>query len=454
MSRSSSLKLRSNSAADRAEWAFGRSEEEDLRVLRQDSAYTTRQANCRPALLAIKRARGIRVEDHAGRRYIDLHGNNCHHIGYQHPVLVEALTMQLSRLSHNSRGFTNDVFAELAQRMSTLWPGRHGRLFMVPGGAAANELALAIARVHTGRYKSITFNDSYHGRSFGAVSLTGESVHRSPRLGPLLPGAMHVPSFRPRHNAADDREQLAKESYEAMRSLMQQEGDIACVLAEPIANDCHTPPDWYWPSVRELCHRHGSLLIFDEVPTGLGKMGTLFNSTMFDTRPDMTVLGKALGGGALPVAAVVVDGSLDSSPELNLGYFTHEKNPLMARAALTTLEIITGDDLVGHALACGAFALDELERVRERHSFLIPRPVRGRGLMLSFDIRIDEYDQSRNELVASSVFYRCMEMGVIPNYPARGSNVTLSFPLVTTQPDVREVCAVLDRVLGEHKDAH
>lgn len=447
MSDLSHLELLSNRTADRSSWVYGHAGEEDRRVLDRDAAHTMHQANCRPALLAIRSAKGIHVEDHSGRRYIDLHGNNCHHIGYLHPTLVTALTEQLSVLSCNNRGFTNGVFAQFAERLAGLWPGRDGRVFMVPGGAAANELALTIARVHTGRYKSITFDDSYHGRSFGAVSLTGAAVHRSPRLGPLLPGAMHVPSFRPRADSHDNVETAAQTSLAAIQEMMDAEGDIACVLAEPMANDCHRPPDWYWSTVRDLCDQHGALLIFDEVPTGLGKMGALFNNTLFDIRPDMTVLGKALGGAVLPVAVVVADGALDSSPELNLGYYTHEKNPLMARAALETLNIITGDGLVANARDCGSFALASLEEIRQRHDRVIPQPARGQGLMLSFDVSVEGQDSSINERLASSIFYRCMENGVILNYPARGTNITLSFPLIATKRDVSHVCQVLDEVL-------
>ena len=123
-------------------------------------------------------------------------------------------------------------------------------------------------------FKCLTFDDSYHGRSFGALSLTGSPAERSPRLGPLLPGSIRVPSFRPALCPASAGDELAaEESLSAIREAMREQGDIACVVAEPMAIDARRPPDWYWPGVRALCDRHGALLIFDEVPTGLGKMG-------------------------------------------------------------------------------------------------------------------------------------------------------------------------------------
>ena len=131
------LEIHSNSTEDRTQWAYGWAGHEDRDVLDMDASFTMHQANCRPALLAIERAEGVYVFDGQGRRYIDLHGNNCHHIGYRHPSLVAAMTDQLGKLSHNNRGFTNSVFSTLARTLAGLWPGNNGRMFMVPGGAAA-----------------------------------------------------------------------------------------------------------------------------------------------------------------------------------------------------------------------------------------------------------------------------------------------------------------------------
>ncbi len=435
-----------NSTADREKWVFDRSAGDDERVVRVDSAITAAQANCRPALLALQEASGIRVKDHAGRTYIDLHGNNCHHIGYQHPRLKSALSEQLNTMTCNTRGFTNEVFTEFAKKLSSLWPGLDGLVFMVPGGAAANELALQIARTHTGRYKSITFADSYHGRSFGAVSLTGDGFHRSPRLGPLLEGCFYAPSFRPSRQQPDP-EHAAHESVTAIENLITEQDGFACLLAEPMASDCHRPPAWYWPRIRDLCDQHGIVLTMDEVPTGLGKMGALFNSELFAVQPDITVLGKALGGTVVPAAAVVVNARLDSAPELNLGYYTHEKNPFMARAALETLRIITEEGLVEKSVENGNYAWNQLESLRRSYTSIIPNPVRQQGLMLCIDIEQDKNQVDSNTNLASSIFYQCMDEGLILNYPAYGNKLTFSFPLVSEKIDIDEAAMIFARAL-------
>ena len=129
------------------------------------------------------------------------------------------------------------------------------------------------------------------------------------------------------------------------------ETGIACLVAEPIRTNCHVPPVGLWPEVRRLCDRHGALLIFDEIPSGLGKTGKFFAFEHVGTVPDAVVLGKALGGGMLPISAVVADARLNIAPKLDLGHYTHEKNPLTTRAALTTIEIIENEGLVAAAAA-------------------------------------------------------------------------------------------------------
>ncbi len=437
----------------RENWVYNWAGDEDVPILVRDSKRTMHQADNRPALLAVRSAAGSFVEDHSGRQYLDLHGNNCHHIGYKHPELIAGLIEQLSILPFNVRGMTNQTFGLLAERLSTLWPGNDGRVFLVPGGAAAIELALGLARVHTGRYKSISFVDSYHGRSLGAISLSGVKQERSERLGPLLPGALHVPSFKPPAGpgctAVVDPELAAKSSLEAIHNKMKQEGDVACVVAETIRNGGYRPPDWYWPEVRELCDKNNSLLIFDDIPTGLGKTGVLFNSEHFGVTPDMTVLGKALGGTAMPVAALVADGRFDTAPELNLGYFTHEKNPLMARAGLLTLEIIEKENLAERAVTLGDSILAHLCETQRRCSNIVTS-VRGEGLMLSLDLVSVDEETPGSISLAQSIFFRCIERGVILNYSGYGETLRLSFPLNVAQDHVDLALKTLNEVLDEH----
>ena len=249
------------------------SESGNAGLLARDAAVFFRQSGSTPCLAAVRRAEGIWLEDGDGHRFMDFHGNNAHHLGYGHPRVLAAVERQLRALPFTPRRFTDLPAVRLAERLTAAWPGGEGRVLLATGGSDAVEIALKNARAATGRYKTISFFGSYHGSGFGALSLGGRPLDRTPRIGPLLPGTLHVPPFyRPaalkqRGGAPDD---WARLSLEAMRQTFLHEPEIAAVLAEPIRSAPYLPPDWYWPEVRQLCDRHGALLVFDEIPTGLG----------------------------------------------------------------------------------------------------------------------------------------------------------------------------------------
>src|SRR5690606_26977280 len=391
------------------------------------------------------------LEDVTGHRFMDFHGNNVHHVGYGHPRLVDAVVRQIGALPFTPRRFTDEAAIELAEKLVGMWPaGRAGKVLLATGGSAAIEIALKLARFATGRYKTISFYGSYHGSGLGALSVGGRYRDRSPRLGPLLPGALHVPPFYGLYRApgvpAPDAEEWARLSLESVRTIFREEGDIAAMVAEPIRSTPYVPPAWYWPEIRALCDDNGTLLIFDEIPTGLGKTGRLFASEHVGVRPDMTVLGKSLGGGILPLAAVIADGALDVAPELSLGHYTHEKNPVTARAALATIEIIEAEGLVENARRVGAMALERLRAIEQRCPLV--RAVRGIGLLLAIDVGADGRSGRTDEEVARSIAFRLLERGVGVPYGSDGV-ITMSAPLVITEA---EMTSALDRLAQTIED--
>lgn len=167
----------------------------DQDLLRRDEIVFMHQAGSTPCLAAIARAEGIWLEDVSGHRFIDLHGNNTHHIGYGHPRLVEAITRQIRTLPFTPRRFTDQPAVELAEKLCAIWPSGKGKVLFATGGSDAIEIALKIARVATGRYKTLSFYGSYHGSGFGALSVGGRPNDRPQRLGPLLTGALHAPPY-------------------------------------------------------------------------------------------------------------------------------------------------------------------------------------------------------------------------------------------------------------------
>lgn len=317
-----------------------------LDLVARDAAVFVHQHGSSPCIGALRSAQGIWLEDVEGRRYIDLHGNGCHHLGHAHPRITEALKHQLDALAFSPRRFANAPATELAERLTARFRGGRSRLLMMPGGSEAIETAIRLARIATGRSGIIALQGSYHGHGMGSLALSGPQL--DPRLGSQLGDVFHLTPYW--DEAAGGSEAMIAD---LTACLDMNSGRIACLVAEPMRSNAHVPPPWLWPRCAELCTEHGVKLIFDEIPSGLGKTGRFFAFEHFSVTPDIVVLGKALGGGVLPLAAVIGDQSLNLAPELAIGHYTHEKNPLLARAALTLLDVIEEDGLVDAAATRG-----------------------------------------------------------------------------------------------------
>lgn len=317
-----------------------------LDLVARDAAVFMHQHGSSPCIGALRSARGVWLEDVEGRRYIDLHGNGCHHLGHAHPRIVAALKDQLDVLAFSPRRYANAPATELAERLTARFRNGRSRLLMMPGGSEAIETAIRLARIATGRSGIVALQGSYHGHGMGSLALSQRQL--DPRLGSQLGDVFHLLPYW--DAAAGGAEAMIADLAACLEA---NSGRIACLVAEPMRSNAHVPPPGLWPRCAELCVEHGVKLIFDEIPSGLGKTGRFFAFEHFGVTPDIVVLGKALGGGVLPLAAVIADARLDVAPELSVGHYTHEKNPLLARAALTLLDVIEEEGLVHKATQRG-----------------------------------------------------------------------------------------------------
>ncbi|HSG95103.1 MAG TPA: aspartate aminotransferase family protein, partial [Afifellaceae bacterium] len=399
-----------------------------------------------PCLSAIAKAEGIWIEDTAGRRFMDFHGNSAHHIGYGHPRLKAAIKAQLDELSFAPRRFTCEPAVALAERLTALTPDGLGKVLFTTGGSDAVEVALKVARAATGRFKTLSFWDAFHGAGFGAAGVGGEQTFRSHIAGPLLPGAEHVAPFAcyrcPYNHAGPDVCGLA--CAEMLAYVLERESDVAAVIAEPMRAVPYVPPPGFWQRVRHACDAHGTLLIFDEIPTGLGKTGRFLASDHDGVVPDMIVLGKALGGGILPIAATIVRSDLDVAGEFAIGHYTHEKNPVTSRAALTTLAIIEEEGLVERAAASGRHAMERMGDLMSRSP--VAGDVRGRGLLFGVEIVADKQTRAPANGLAEKIHYRCLDEGLSFKV-SQGCVLTLSPPLTIARDDLDHALDIVERVV-------
>jgi 4-aminobutyrate aminotransferase len=413
-------------------------------LLARDSRVFLRQSLSTPCLSAVREAEGIWIEDLAGRRHMDFHGNNVHHIGYGHPRLINAMEQQMRSLCFAPRRYTCEAAVELAEKLVDVTPEGLGKVLFATGGSDAIEIALAYARAATGRFKTISFWDSFHGAGFGARSVGGERMFRGGPIGPLLPGTEHVPPFGDYRNAWGVREGSGDLCARQIRYILEKERDVCAVIAEPMRAVPYIAPPGFWRQVRQACDEFGALLIFDEIPTGLGKTGRMFACEHEEVTPDILVLGKSLGGGMLPISAVIARPDLDVCGDYAFGHYTHEKNPVTTRAALTTLQIIEGEHLVENAAAVGEAAIHRLRQMKERHPLI--GDVRGRGCLLGIELVKDHQSREPACDAAEEVLYLALERGLSFKV-SMGNVLTLSPPLIVTREQVQQALDTLDQSL-------
>ena len=437
----------SNTSQARSDWADSNQGPQSKPLLQRDADAFMHQSLSSPCVATIAKAEGIWIEDMDGRRYMDFHGNSVHHIGYGHPRLVAAIKAQLDDLSFSPRRFTNDVSVKLAEKLGRIAPGDLNRVLFTTGGSDAIEVALRIARAATGRFKTLSFWDAFHGAGFGASSIGGEATFRSGIAGPLLPGSEHVAPFAcyrcPYNHSGPDVCELA--CAKMVEYVLDKEGDVAAVVAEPMRAVPQVPPPGYWIAVREACNRRGTLLIMDEIPTGLGKTGEFFSFQHDDVTPDIVVMGKALGGGILPIAAAVAREDLNVCGDFAIGHYTHEKNPVTARAALTTLAIIEDEGLVERAKVLGEYALNRLQEFAK--SSPIAGDVRGRGVMFGVEIVSDKATRAPAPELAEQIYYRCLDAGLSFKI-SQGCVLTLSPPMTISHEELDAALSIVEGAIA------
>ncbi len=430
-----------NTTGARRAWAEARP---DSAILTRDAEAFYHQVLSSPCLDEVVGAHGPWLTLRDGRRLLDFHGNSVHQLGFGHQGVIRAVTEQLARLPFSTRRFANEPATRLAERLIASAPGdlRHNaRVLLAPSGAVAVGIALKIARAVTGRHKTIAFRGSFHGATLDAAAAGGQELFRRGQ-GPL--GGLHAqppgdPGCRHRCGAACSAACAAD-----IETLLEREPGIAAVVAEPVrATTVRVPPGEYWPRVRAACDRAGALLIFDEIPTGLGRTGKLWATEHTGVTPDLMVIGKGLGGAVFPQAAVIGrpgfnDTGVVPVRELAIGHYTHEKSPVGAAAALATLDAIEREGLVERSARLGEEWASELHEALASTGVL--KEVRSLGLMVGVELA----GQGAHAL-ADRVLYESLDRGL--SFKVGGGTTLVLFPPLNIEEDL------LRRATGILRDA-
>ena len=416
-------------------------------IFESDKKYFLQQSLSTPVLNVLNRADGIYVEDMNGNRYIDMHGNGVHNAGFNNPEVLEAVKKQMDKgMTFCPRRYTNEPAVNLARKLAEITPGDLCKSLFCPGGSEAIEMAITLAMQVTGKFKTISFWDSFHGAGFAAASVGGEE-HFKGGLGPMMPGALHVefPNYYRNPWGFENQEAVNRECLRQLELTLEREPGVAAIIGEPISATPVVPSREYWQGVMDLCRRYGALLIFDEIIEGFGRTGKMFACEHFVV-PDILVLGKSLGGGLVPFAGIVTKACYDAFPNRSIGHYTHEKNALCSAAALSEIEYLENNEIAEHAADVGEYAIRRLNALKSSHPLI--GNIAGMGLHLGIDLVKDPKTKERAVDEAEIVMYKCMEKGLAFK-TIEGNILTLRPALIISKAELDRAIDILDEAIGE-----
>lgn len=378
---------------------------------------TAVQNNYGTPAIALVKGKGIVVTDADGKSYLDFLGGIATSIlGHAHPVIVKAVSRQISTLSHVSNFYAHPNAVELAEKLVSMTGDKSARVFFCQSGAEANEAAFKLSR-RTGRVRAVAAQGAFHGRTMGALSLTGQPSKREPFL-PLIKGVKHVPFG----------------DIESMRRAVTKR--TAMVIIEPIMGEAGVivPPADYLQQIRQLCDEKGALLVIDAVQTGMGRTGDWFGYEYAGITPDVITLAKGLGGG-LPLGAMIALGKAAELFQPGDHGSTFGGNPVTTAAGLAAIDFIDSKKILSKVEKQGEFLMQELA--------LVPgiKEVRGAGLLLGIEFE---------SLKASDVANALRDAGVLVN-AANPTTIRIAPALIVTDAQIKKFITIFKKVIADAK---
>ncbi|HCE4763279.1 aspartate aminotransferase family protein [Vibrio parahaemolyticus] len=435
-----------NTTPARQAWNASMDDERTQALLKRDSEVFLHQAMSTPCLDTLEAAEGIYIQDATGKKYMDFHGNNVHQLGYGHPHVIKRVQEQIAKLPFSPRRFTNETAIECAEKLTQICGGELNRVLFAPGGTSAVGMALKLARHITGNYKVVSLWDSFHGASLDAISVGGEACFRQ-GMGPLMAGVERIPpavSYRGAFPVADGSDVHYADYLEY---VIEKEGGVGAFIAEAVRNtDVQVPSKAYWKRIREICDKHNVMLIIDDIPNGMGRSGEWFTYQAYDIEPDMLCIGKGLGGGLVPIAAMVTKDKYNTAEQISIGHYTHEKSPIGCAAALATMEAIEQDGLLDKAKADSQFMREKLLEMKAKYPVI--GDVRGIGMLWGIELVTDHESKARAYDEAEAVLYQCLNNGVSFKV-SQGNVIQLSPPLIITREQLTEALAIFEEAIAK-----
>lgn len=421
------------------------------KIIQQDEQYTS-PSYTRVYPLVVDQASGTHIQDVDGNVFLDFTaGIAVVATGHCHPNVVSAIHYQSSKLIHMSgTDFYYKAQSDLAQKLSEISPGSSKKkILFTNSGAEAVEAAFKLARYHTKRQHMIAFIGAFHGRTLGALSLTGSKIVQVENFAPLVPEVTHIGygyCYRCPYNLVYDSCKIACVSYleETLFKTIVSPKEVAAIIVEPIQGEGGyiVPPPEYHPMLKKICEKYDILFIADEVQTGMGRTGKMFAIEHWGVEPDMICLAKGIASG-MPLGALVAREDIMTWAEGSHAS-TFGGNPVSCAAALETIRLLE-QGLIQNAEKVGAFLYETLTRLKEKHLWM--GDVRGKGLMVGVEIVKNKSGKEKAPSQRNRIIQESFQKGLLL-LSCGESAIRFSPPLVVTKEEVEIACQIFDEVLS------
>jgi 4-aminobutyrate aminotransferase len=395
--------------------------------------------------------KGAEIWDVDGNRFLDFAaGIAVCSTGHSHPAVVHAIKDAADRFLHISSDYWHEGQVRLAERLNELSPMKEPSMsFFAQSGTEAVEAALKLARYTTGRGRFIGFLGGFHGRTMGSLSFTSSKYTQQKGFFPTMAGVTHVPypnNYRPIFAGKDQGQAVLRFIEDVLFTHNVPAGEVAAILIEPVQGEGGylVPPDGFLSGLRALCDRHGILLIFDEVQSGVGRTGKMFAAEHWDVAPDIMTLAKGLGSG-MPIGAVVAKRSIMQKWSRGAHGNTFGGNPICCAAALATLDLVERE-YRANAAKVGHYFMKALASLADRYPVI--GEVRGLGLMIGMELVTDKASKTPAKKLCDALVTRAYHNGLILLMCGQ-STIRFMPPLMIDEGDVDEALELLDASLAE-----
>ncbi len=423
-------------------------------LMAKDEKYFARAGRISYYPLLISHAHGSTLVDYEGKEYIDLLSSaSAINVGHSPKPVVDAIKAQAEKMIHYTPAYMyHEPAIQLAEKLCQITPGDFEKKATFGlSGSDANDGLIKYARAFTGRPNIVTFENAYHGSTYGSISMSAISLNMRRKIGPLVPNMVHLPfpdAYRGMYGSKTPNtieEYLA--SFKQMMKTYVPAEEIACVVIETLQGDggLLEPVPGYFKALYDLCHENGILFAVDDVQQGLGRTGTWCSLEHFDIAPDLVVYGKSLAGG-MPLSAIVGRKEIMDSLDAPAHLFTTAANPVCCAASLATLKMIDDEHLLEESTRKGAIAKERMATWKERYDFV--GDVRGLGLSIGIDIVSDKENKTKDAEAALKICNRLFEKGAVMIALAE-SVLRFQPPLVITDEELDRVLNMMEETFAE-----